>query len=236
MLKLNNINVFYGKKQILLDTSLAISQDDRLLLIGPNGAGKSTLIKAICGVISDTEGQITFLDKSISSWSPYKRINAGFGYLLQTKNIVPGLTVKENLLLGGYSLGTHVINTRIEETLSIFEFLREKINTRAGLLSGGERQALAISMVLMKRPQLLLLDEPSAGLSPKAASEILAHVKNIQERLGIKAVCMVEHNLRLALPWATRVAVLVSGKVVHISENPQQYLTNPEELEKFFFG
>ncbi len=236
MLNVTNINASYGRKQVLFDTSISVKDGESVLLIGPNGAGKSTFLKVIAGLITHTGGNIEYSGRDISSWSTHRRINSGIGYLLQTENIVPGLTVDENLMLGGYSLKSEILRTRLDEVLEIFGFLKEKRQSRAGLLSGGERQALAISMVLMKRPSLLLLDEPSAGLSPKAASEVLEHVKIAQDVMGIRAVCMVEHNLKLSLQWAGRVIVLVGGRVVHVSDNPEKYLVQPQELEKFFFG
>ncbi len=139
-------------------------------------------------------------------------------------------------MLGGYSLNVDVLKTRLDDILEIFGFLKEKLKSRAGLLSGGERQALAICMVLMKRPHVLLLDEPSAGLAPKAASDILEHIKKAQDIMGIKSVCMVEHNLKLSLQWASKVVVLVGGRIVHSSDRPRTYLDRTEELEKFFFG
>lgn len=236
MLTLTDINAFYGRKQILYDTSMSINDSEKVLLIGPNGAGKSTLLKVITGLLKHWNGSIMFSGKDITAWAPRKRINSGIGYLLQSENIVPGLSVEENLFLGSYSLKREQQVKKIDEILSIFSFLKDKLKKRAGLLSGGERQALAISMVLVKGPSLLLLDEPSAELAPKAAADILEYIIKAQHIMGIRAVCMVEHNLKLSLQWAEKVIVLVDGKVVHISENPGQYIKQPEQLEKFFFG
>ena len=235
MLTLTDINAFYGRKQILYDTSISISDGEKVLLIGPNGAGKSTLLKVITGLLKQWDGNIMFSGKNITTWTPKKRISSGIGYLLQSENIVIGLSVEENLFLGGYPLKREQLVKKIDEILSIFSFLKDKLKKRAGLLSGGERQALAISMVLMKSPSLLLLDEPSAGLAPKAATDILEYIKKAQHIMGIRAVCMVEHNLKLSLQWAEKVIVLVGGKVVHVSEEPDKYIEEPEELEKFFF-
>jgi branched-chain amino acid transport system ATP-binding protein len=235
MLSVKDINIFYGKKQVLFDVSFTIAENEKILLIGPNGAGKSTLLKAIAGLMSFEDGTIKFNGNDMSSWPTYRRINSGIGYLLQAGNIVPGLTVEENLRLGGFSLKKGIMTERINSVINIFKFLKDKLGARAGLLSGGERQALAIGMVLMKKPDILLLDEPSAGLAPKAAADVIKHIKDIQALLGIKAVCMVEHNLKFTLPWATKVAVLVGGRMVHISIEPEKYLINLQELEKFFF-
>jgi branched-chain amino acid transport system ATP-binding protein len=236
MFEVNKLNVFYGKKQVLFDTSFSISENEKVLLIGPNGAGKSTLIKAAIGLLPVHSGDIRLNGNDISSWHTHRRISSGIGYLLQSENIVPGLTVEENLMLGGHPLKKHLVNERIGAITDAFKFLKDKLDKRAGLLSGGERQALAIGMVLMKKPRILFLDEPSAGLAPKAASDIIGKIKNLQSAMEIKAICMIEHSLKLALPWATKVVILVGGRVVHITDNPKQYLDNPEKLEKFYFS
>ncbi len=235
MLSAVNIDASYGRKQVLFRASISIEEQDRLLLVGPNGAGKSTLLQVLVGLLVPSVGKIEFSGRNISSWSTRKRITSGIGYLLQSENIVPGLSVRENILLGGYSIKRNVLATRQAEILDVFGFLKDKLDVRAGLLSGGERQALAISMVLMQRPRLLLLDEPSAGLSPKAASSVLENIKHAQDVMGVKAVCMVEHNLKVSLKWANKIVVLIGGKVAHVSDEPGIYLKQPQKLEKYFF-
>ncbi len=235
MIEAKDIAAFYGKKQILFGTSLRVSEGERVLLVGPNGAGKSTFLKVVTGLLQPYNGQVLFNGQNITSLPTEKRIHSGIGYLLQSENIVPGITVDENLTLGGYPLTGKILSERKHEVLEIFDFLKDKLSARAGYLSGGERQALAIGMVLMKHPQVLLLDEPSAGLSPKAASQILKHIERAQELMGIKAICMVEHNLKFALPWASQIIILVGGRVVKTSDTPNMYITKIEELEKIFF-
>ncbi len=235
MLDVRSIHVFYGAKHIIKDTSFSIGNGERLLLLGPNGAGKSTLLKAIAGLIPVKQGAIEFMGQKITGFSAMGRVKAGISYLLQSNNIVPDLTVEENLSIAAYGLKKDEFTRRLNEVFSVFDFLGKKLKRRAGFLSGGERQALAVSMVLIKRPKLILLDEPTAGLSPKTANEMLEHIKKVSEVVGIDATCMVEHNLRYALPWATRVLVIVSGRVVYESDKPQNFIDNPEELEKFFF-
>lgn len=236
MLNVQHIDASYGSKQVLFDTSISVHDGEYVLLVGPNGAGKSTLLKVIANLVYKSKGEIYFLENEISKWQTIKRIKSGIGYLLQSENIVPGFTVEENLLLGGYSLNRNIRRRRKDELLELFEFLKSKIHMRAGILSGGERQALAICMVLMRYPRLLLLDEPLAGLSPKTASEILGYIQKAHETLGIRSICMVEHNLKISLQWASKIVVLVDGRVIHSSHNPQKYLDHTEELEKFFFG
>jgi branched-chain amino acid transport system ATP-binding protein len=235
MLVANQISANYGKLQVLFKASLIVSEGDKILLVGPNGAGKSTFFKVITGLLSHSSGDVFFQGDRISSWPTHKIINAGIGCLIQTGNIVPGLTVGENLKLGCSNLKPQVIKSGIDELVANFPFLSAKYASRAGFLSGGERQTLALSMILIKKPNILLLDEPTAGLSPKAASTLLSNIEKVQDFSNVKAVCMVEHNLKLSLPWANKVAVMVRGSVVQVSETPEHYLENPKELESMFF-
>ncbi len=236
LIQLQNIDIFYGKRQILHDICLDLSENNRLLLIGPNGAGKSTLLKTIIGLVRPRCGAVIYRGSSITGTPVQKRVAQGIGFLMQTNNIVPGLTVEENLALAGYSLKKILLAERISAVIENIAILKSKLKSRAGLLSGGERQALAIGMVLIQRPAVMLLDEPSAGLSPKSAMKIISVLKDVQATFSIQAVCMVEHNLKTALEWATQTAVLVQGRMVFVSENPQEFISRPELLEKYFFG
>lgn len=235
LLKIEGVDAAYGKRQILHGISMNLSRGEKVLLIGPNGAGKTTLLRSVIGLLAVQKGHIYFQGEDLSGISVRARIHRGMSYLLQTGNIVPGLTVEENLALGGYYLSKEDLEKGKERVLNSMDFLRPKLKSRAGLLSGGERQALALSMALIKNPKLLLLDEPSAGLAPKAAKEIIENIEKIQASFQVETVCMVEHNLKLGLKWATKVAILVQGHVVHISESPQSYIEKPGELEKYFF-
>jgi len=235
ILKIEGVCASYGKRQILHDISLNLSRGEKVLLIGPNGSGKTTLLKTVMGLLAPQKGQILFLGKDLNGVSVKARIAKGIGYLLQTENIVPGLTVEENLALGGYYLSKEELEKSKERVLDSMGFLKPKLRSRAGLLSGGERQALALSMVLIKNPRLLLLDEPSAGLAPKAAKQVIENLDKIQEAFQVETICMVEHNLKLALEWTSKVAVLVRGRVVLISKESEAFIQNPKELEKYFF-
>jgi len=235
MIEIRDLDVSYGKKQILFDVSLQIKTGERIVFAGPNGAGKSTLMKTIAGLIPANSGTILLEGENITKQPPHWRVRNGMAYLMQTGNIVPSLTVRENLLLGGFTNPGRDHEATMAEVLLVFPFLKEKLSRRAGLLSGGERQALAISMILMKKPKLLLLDEPSAGLSPKAAEQILACVSTAKEEMGIDTVCMVEHRLKESLPWASKLVVLVGGRIAHIGDNPQRLLDTPHGLEQYYF-
>ena len=220
LLQIKGVDVSYGKRQILHEISMNLSLGEKVLLIGPNGAGKTTLLKTVIGQLSPGNGVVNYFGEDITGASVRTRVRKGISYLLQTKNIVPGLTVEENLALGGYFLSKQELEKQKNMVLDAMEFLRPKLKTRAGLMSGGERQGLALSMVLMRNPKVLLLDEPSAGLAPKAAKEIIERLDKIQDTFQVEMVCMVEHNLKLALKWATKIILLVQGRVVLVSNSP----------------
>ena len=235
LLQIEGIDASYGKRQILHKISMNLSRGEKVLLIGPNGAGKTTLLKAVIGLLSPGNGAVNYLGEDITGASVRTRVRKGISYLLQTENIVPGLTVEENLALGGYFLSKQELEKQKNMVLDAMKFLKPKLKIRAGLMSGGERQGLALSMVLMRNPKVLLLDEPSAGLAPKAAKEIIERLDNIQATFQVEMVCMVEHNLKLALKWATKIILLVQGRVVLVSDSPQDFIQKPEELEKYYF-
>ena len=235
LLQIEGVDASYGKRQILHEISMNLSRGEKVLLIGPNGAGKTTLLKTVIGLLTPGNGAVNYLGEDITGASVRTRVRKGISYLLQTENIVPGLTVEENLALGGYFLSKQELEKQMNMVLDAMEFLRPKLKIRAGLMSGGERQGLALSMILMRNPKVLLLDEPSAGLAPKAAKEIIERLDKIQAAFQVETVCMVEHNLKLALKWATKVILLVQGRVVLVSDSPKSFIQNPEELEKYYF-
>jgi len=235
LLQIKDIDASYGKRQILHKISMNLSRGEKILLIGPNGAGKTTLLKTVIGLLPPGNGAVNYLGEDITGASVRTRVRKGISYLLQTENIVPGLTVEENLALGGYFLSKQEMEKQMNMVLDAMKFLRPKLKTRAGLMSGGERQGLALSMVLMRNPKVLLLDEPSAGLAPKSAKEIIERLDKIQATFQVEMVCMVEHNLKLALKWATKIILLVQGRAVLVSDSPQAFIQKPEELEKYFF-
>jgi len=231
LLKTENIFAGYGKREVLFGVDVKIDEGSSVLLMGPNGSGKSTFIKVIVGLLKPYKGKIFFKGEDISSLSVEKRINMGIGYLKQDRNIFPALTVRENLELGGYGLDSQGIKEGIERIFTYFPFLKEKLNIRAGLLSGGERQALAIGMVLMKRKEILLLDEPTAGLSPVAARKILDSISVILSRSKV-SMLIVEHNLKNILSVVNKVLIMVNGRVE--KEFAKEKL-NTHEIEHLFF-
>jgi len=233
LLNLSSICAGYRDRPVLHDVSLAIAKNERAALIGPNGCGKTTLLKVISGALRPTDGRVAFRDADIVHIPGHQRIGMGMGYLMQTRNIFPSLSVEENLHLSFWH-GDGAFVARRDWVLGIFPMLRNRLQRRAGFLSGGERQALAIGMVLIRPVELLLLDEPTAGLSPKAAVEILEALHRAQTEERFSCI-MVEHNLRLIQPWVTRVLVMQQGRVV-TDCNDSGILFDPEHLQRFYFA
>ena len=229
ILKTEGINAGYGKRQVLWDVNLKVRKGEKLLLIGPNGSGKSTLLKVITGIVKPYSGEVFFKGERITHLPTSKRINLGISYLPQTRNIFPSLTVEENLALSCFYCENGTFQERKKWVLEIFPFLKEKLDQRAGLLSGGQRQSLAVGMALMRRAEILIVDEPTAGLSPKAAKQILEGIENAhsQEKFTI---LMVEHNLRYLCYWVDRAIIMKQG-VIRETKDPCG-----KEMEKEIFG
>ena len=218
---------------MLNDVSLTVSEGEAVLIAGPNGCGKSTLLKATVGALPLTAGDIAFGGETLAGKSVEERVRLGLGYLRQTDNIFPGQTVEENLQLAGMSLTKTAYAAAREEMLALFDFLVPKLGQRAGSLSGGQRQALALAMVFMRPQKLYLLDEPSAGLSPKAAKDIIERVRCFAKEDAKRAVLMVEHRLDL-LAWIDRAVFLSQGKVSSETSDAGQFL-DADWLAKNYF-
>lgn len=212
---------------------MAIRAGETVLLAGPNGCGKSTLLKTVVGALPLSTGAIFFEEKQLGRESVERRVNAGIGYLRQTGNIFPGLTVRENLALSGLSVPADELGQSITHVLSIFDFLKSKLDSRAGALSGGQRQALAIAMVLLHKRKLYLLDEPTAGLSPKAAKDIMERIRQFAVAAPDRAVLMVEHRLEL-LSWVNRAVILIQGQIKAEIDDSSRFL-DPQWLAKHYF-
>jgi len=234
-LQIKKLFVTYDKKDVLQEVDFAIKLNEKVLLIGPNGAGKSTLLKTIAGILHAKEGKIIFQGKDITQFPTATRVKAGIVYLKQERDIFPSLTVRENLEMAGFYLDKVPFEDKLEEILNYFPILKDKLDKRAGLLSGGERRALGIGMVFIKEPKLLLLDEPTAGLAPSAASEILEQINRAQQKRNMTTI-VVEHNLHLLMETVSRVLIMNQGNIVLDEPSPQKLIENPEILEKYFFG
>ncbi|MDN3518891.1 ABC transporter ATP-binding protein [Aquisalimonas lutea] len=210
LLKVDDVTAGYGDMEILRNVRMEVAEAEVVALIGPNGAGKSTLMKTVFGLLHPKSGTITYKDRPIHGHEPHDIVGLGLCYVPQVDNVFTTLTVEENLDMGGYLLPDSQLPERREWVYEFFPRLRERRRQRAGKMSGGERQMVAMGSALMLEPQLLLLDEPSAGLSPKLVDEIFDNIQNIN-RAGV-AVLMVEQNAQKSLEMAHRGYVLANGE------------------------
>lgn len=213
LLQVQDLVAGYGKKQILNGVSLEIGSAEIVALIGHNGAGKSTLLKAVFGMIPMWKGQLRFDDKTMELTTPQELLRQGVAYVPQGNRVFTDLSVKENLEVAGITLSDNIkITEGIEKALIWFPVLRDLLKRRAGTLSGGEKQMLALANGLVTAPRLLLLDEPSLGLAPRLVSEALQRIKKISQDKGV-TVLIVEQKVREVLKIAHRVYVLRNGQI-----------------------
>lgn len=204
----------YGDLQVLRGVNLTAPRGELTLVIGPNGSGKSTLLKTVFGLTRIFSGRIRLGDREITRMKPHEIVRAGVGYVMQRRSVFPHLTVEENLRMGGWTIrddGSR-LQRNIDAVLELFPQLRELLDRKAILLSGGQARLLEIARTLVADPALVMIDEPSAGLSPKMANAVYQHILRLRE-VG-KTVLLVEQNVRSALPLADRVCVMREGTVV----------------------
>lgn len=211
LLEVAKLRAGYGPAQVLHGVDLSVSAGEIVSIIGPNGCGKSTLLKSIMGYVPWSKGEMRLEGHSILGRQTEELVGLGLGFVPQLANTFKGMTVRENLELGGYTLDRAAVSRRIEELVGIFPILGPRMRQKAGTMSGGERQTVALASALMAGPRLLLLDEPSAGLSPSATSDMFASVKELPARLGI-TVLMVEQDVYGALEISDRGYVLAMGQ------------------------
>ncbi len=232
LLQANGLYAGYGGVDILRGTNLRVEADEIVVIVGPNGAGKSTAMKAVFGLVPIREGEVIYRGDVITNQPPEKMVTRGIAYVPQESNVFPSLSVLENLELGAYALkGDN--HERLEKVFAIFPRLKERRHQQAGVMSGGERQMVAMGRALMVDPQLLMLDEPTAGLSPRLIDETIERIAEVN-KLGI-GVLMVEQNARQALAVAHRGYVLATGENRHEDTGPA-LLANPEVAEMFLGG
>jgi len=211
ILEANNIVAGYGKSEILHGVSIYIEEKEAITIIGPNGAGKSTLLKTIMGYIPVFEGNIYWRGDNITHLKPYEKVNRGFGYVPQLGNVFPSLTVRENLEMGGFLQSKEVMKERMEKAFQLFPILTDRLKQKAGTLSGGQRQMLGMARALMTDPELLMLDEPSAGLSPAVSEEVFSTITDIHKKMG-RAIVIIEQDAYQSLSISDRGYVLVMGQ------------------------
>ncbi len=233
MLEIKDINAGYGKLHILFDINIEIRDKEVTVFVGPNGSGKSTLLKTIMGITQVYSGEIFFEGKNIVGLPPHAVTKLGIAYLPQVDNVFVDLNVRENLLMAGYILARDEAKERAEEVVEDFPVLSEYMYRGAGTLSGGERQMLAMAMAMMRRPRIMLFDEPTANLAPKIALELLRKIVSLRDNYGMTIV-LAEQNARSALEHGGQAVLLTSGKVMY--QGGSQELLNHQELGKVYLG
>lgn len=231
ILEIQNLNAGYGDLHVLSDISLSVEPGEFVALIGPNGAGKSTVLKSVYGLARVIGGAIRFEDRDVTKLPTHALLEEGIAYVPQGRIVFPSLCVKENLLMGAYLLNDKkVIEANLQSVFDRFPMLREKQKAKAGDLSGGQQQQLAIGRALMMTPKVLMLDEPSLGLSPILQSEVFTKLKELQNA-GMTILC-VEQNVRLVLRHADRGYLLASGSI-RLSASAED-LAKPEVMEQAY--
>ena len=231
-LKAENIISGYGGMNILNGVSVEVSSQEIVVIIGPNGAGKSTLMKSIFGILPVKKGAVILGEHDITNHHPQKLVQQGLAYIPQVRNVFPNLSVHENFEMGAY-LRKDNLKESLNNTYGLFPALIEKRNQPAGELSGGQQQMVAIGRALMSQPKFLLLDEPTAGLSPKMYMETFRSIKKIRD-LGV-GILMVEQNAKKALEISDRGYVLVSGEN-RLMDTGKALLANKEISDLFLGG
>ncbi|TAN06665.1 MAG: ABC transporter ATP-binding protein [Rhizobiaceae bacterium] len=233
LLKVDSVSAGYGDSEILHGVSMEVREGEIVSIIGPNGAGKSTLMKTIFGLLHPRQGTIHLRDKDISHHSPYQIVGLGMCYVPQVANVFTELTVEENLEMGAFLLKNANMDERKERVYELFPRLKERRRQRAGKMSGGERQMVAMGSALMLDPTLVLMDEPSAGLSPKMVELIFERIEHINKSGG-PAILIVEQNAQLSLQMAHRGYVLAAGE--NRFEGTGQDLLNDPEVGRLYLG
>lgn len=232
MLKLQNVHTYYGAIQALNDVSVEVNKGEIVTLIGANGAGKTTLLMTVCGSPRARSGTVSFEGEDITQAETHTIMRRGIAISPEGRRVFPDLTVVENLKMGGFFLSTREIDEGVEHVYTLFPRLKERANQRAGTMSGGEQQMLAIGRALMTKPKLLLLDEPTLGLAPLIIAQIFDIIRTIRQE-GV-TVFLVEQNANKALQVADRGYVLETGKVV-LADTGANLLVN-DEVRKAYLG
>ena len=231
VLRAEGVTAGYGGPPIVEDVSIAVPAGKITAIVGPNGAGKSTLLKALCGVLKMSRGDVYVRGSRTTNMLPEKLVRRGLSYVPQVSNIFPDLTVRENLEMGGY-LRRHGLNGRIDELCELFPDLSRALRRRAGLLSGGQRSMLAMARGLMLEPAVLLLDEPSAGLSPLLQGTVWEQIEKVAAT-GV-GICVVEQNTRRTLRHAHWGYILVLGR--NRLDGPARQLLEDDNVVQLYVG
>jgi branched-chain amino acid transport system ATP-binding protein len=234
MLKIDNIDVYYGDVHVIRDLSMDVNQGELVAVIGGNGAGKTTLIKTISGILKPRKGSITFEGETISGMDANRLVGKGIVQIPEGRLLFPDMSVKENLEMGAYLVKDNArISQKIDEMFTMFPILAERQKQAAGTLSGGEQQMLAIGRGLMSSPKLVMFDEPSLGLAPKLVQSIFEMVVRINKEMGM-TVLLVEQNVQHSCKISDRAFVIENGEVV-LQGTGQEMLAN-EHVRRAYLG
>jgi branched-chain amino acid transport system ATP-binding protein len=231
LLTIEKLNAGYKTLQILFDVTITAPRNLLTVVVGPNGSGKSTLLKTVFGLTKIYSGKVFLDGLDITGLPPHKVAEQGIAYLPQVDNVFSNLTVYENLLIAGYGLKRD--EDAVTDVLEMFPHLKTYRNRKAAEMSGGERQMLAIAMALIRKPKLMLFDEPTGNLSPKMATQILNVIKELRDSHG-KTIVLAEQNAKKALEIGDKAVLLVSGRPAY--EGSSQTLLQHEELGKLYLG
>jgi branched-chain amino acid transport system ATP-binding protein len=232
LIDIRGLEAGYGKIRVLHGIDLAIAPGEVVALLGPNGGGKTTLLRAVSGLLPWTDGVVHFAGQDLHGWGPRETARAGLVHVIEGHRVFTQQSVTDNLLLAAYDLPRGERMARVEEALSFFPEIAEKRHQRGGALSGGQQQMLTVAQGLVRRPRLLMLDEPSAGLSPVLVDRVLAVVARL--RANGTAVLLVEQLIEKALAAADRVCALAQGRIVLQAATIEGDL--PRRLEHAYFG
>ena len=226
-----NITAGYGGVDIIHDINLSVNEGEIVVIVGPNGAGKSTAMKSMLGMLSLTSGSVQFTSEDITNMLPQDRVDLGIAFVPQTQNVFTGMTVEENLEMGAFLREDNIQNT-MDQIYDLFPILKKKRNQNTGELSGGQRQQVAFGRALMTMAKILMLDEPTAGVSPIVMDELFSRIIEVG-KTGV-GILMVEQNAKQALSIADRGYVLVNGK--NNREGTGKELLNNPDVRKSFLG
>ena len=226
-----DITAGYGGVDIINKINLYVNEGEIVVIVGPNGAGKSTVMKSLLGMLNLNSGSVHFTEKDITKMLPQDRVKLGIAFVPQSQNVFTGMTVEENLEMGAFLRDDNIQNT-IDQIYELFPILKEKRNQNTGELSGGQRQQVAFGRALMTMPKILMLDEPTAGVSPIVMDDLFSRIIEVG-KTGV-GILMVEQNAKQALTIADRGYVLVNGK--NSREGTGQELLNNPDVRKSFLG
>jgi branched-chain amino acid transport system ATP-binding protein len=234
ILKVEDLLASYGRVQVLKDLNLEIGNGEIVCIVGANGAGKSTLLKVISGIVPAAQGKISFEGRDITNKKPEQLVRIGLSHVPEGRQIFGTLTVRQNLLLGAYAhrINKEEMEKRYQFVFNLFPILQKRLLQKAGTMSGGEQQMLAIGRGLMSQPKLLLLDEPSLGLAPLIVQDIFSIIKDL--RAGGLPILLVEQNVAVALEIADRAYIMETGKIV--SQGSAKTLLENDEVRKRYLG